>query len=102
MEGKFKNIAIKVVLIILCIPLFLLGDFLLNDFSTRYQVFLGLTFHVILGCTLMAGSVVYILFTIKIFFFQKEKKGNVQNHLFLKTIRKSLKQNKYFLKNEQL
>lgn len=84
MESKIKNTAIKVVLLLLCVPMFLLGDYLLNDYSTRYEVFLGSTFHIILGCALMASSVVYVLFIIKRFFFPKRKKRKHSKPVFLK------------------
>lgn len=83
MDSRFKNRVTKVVLLLLCVPMFLLGDYLLNDYSTRYEVLLGSTFHIILGCILMAIPVIYVLFIIKRFFFPKRKKRKRSKPVFL-------------------
>jgi hypothetical protein len=93
MEKKLRNKVIKAVLIILCIPLFILGKFLLNDLSTRYQVFLGPTFHVILGCTLMASSSVYFFYMMNKMLFRKRKRSRSSKPHFLKKEREKFHKN---------
>jgi hypothetical protein len=63
----------KVLIIISCF-VFAIGYYLLNVVSTWFEVPLGNIFYVIIGCTLMAASGVYIGYTIKIVYFTKKKK----------------------------
>lgn len=63
----------KVLIIISCF-VFAIGYYLLNVVSTWFKVPLGNIFYVIIGCTLMAASGVYIGYTIKIVYFTKKKK----------------------------
>ncbi|TDD97039.1 hypothetical protein [Flavobacterium cellulosilyticum] len=65
-----------------CFFIFGLGFYILDEISTWYEVPLGSTFYVILGCTLMASSGVYIIYSIKKIYFTKGKKRSKQ--LFLK------------------
>lgn len=77
-EGKKK----KLWLILASCFIFGLGYYILNEVSTWHEVPLGITFHVILGCTLMASSGIYIIYTIKKVFFTKRSKRT--KHIYLK------------------
>ncbi len=72
----------KLLLVIVCCFLFGIGYYILNEVSTWYEVPLGVTFHVILGCTLMASSGIYIVYTIKRLYFTKRAKRT--KHIYLK------------------
>jgi membrane protease YdiL (CAAX protease family) len=72
----------KLLLILVCCFLFGIGYYLLNEVSTWYEVPLGVTFHVISGCTLMASSGIYIAYTIKRLYFTKRSKRT--KHIYLK------------------
>ena len=50
----------KILLIFLSCIVFGIGYYFLNEVSTWFEVPLGITFHVIFGCTLMAVSGIYI------------------------------------------
>ena len=54
---------------------------MLNEISTWHEVPLGITFHVILGCTLMAVSGIFVIYTIKNVFFTKRSKRT--KHIYL-------------------
>ena len=60
--------------IVICIFIFLLGFYLLNEVSTWFEVPLGNIFYVLVGCILMASSGVYIGYSIKVLYFSKKKK----------------------------
>ncbi len=64
----------KIFLILVSCFAFGIGYYILNEVSTWYEVPLGVTFHVILGCTLMAISGIYVIYTIKKVFFTKRSK----------------------------
>ena len=77
---KTKRIQnIKIILI--CIVFFILGYYLLNHVSAQEEPFLGNTFHILLGCILMAISILIIGITVKKEFFPKKRKRT--NHVFL-------------------
>lgn len=71
----------KLLLILVSCFVFGLGYYILNEVSTWYKVPLGITFHVILGCTLMASSGIYVIYTIKKVFFTKPSKRT--KHIYL-------------------
>lgn len=71
----------KLLLIIVSCFVFGIGYYILNEVSTWYEVPLGITFHVILGCTLMASSGIYVVYTIKKVFFTKRSKRT--RHIYL-------------------
>lgn len=71
----------KILLIFISCSIFGLGYYILNEVSTWYDVPLGITFHVILGCTLMASSGIYIIYTINNVFFTKRSKRT--KHIYL-------------------
>ena len=64
----------KLLLILVSCFLFGIGYYFLNEVSTWFEVPLGVTFHVIFGCTLMASSGIYIVYTIKQLYFTKRPK----------------------------
>ncbi len=68
----------KLILIVVCCFLFAIGYYFLNEVSTWFEVPLGVTFHVIFGCTLMASSGIYIVYTIKRLYFTKRPKRTNQ------------------------
>ena len=72
----------KLLLILVSCLVFGLGYYILNEISTWYEVPLGITFHVILGCTLMAVSGIYVIYTINNVFFTKRSKRS--KHIYLK------------------
>jgi predicted membrane protein len=63
----------KQILVFIACIIFGIGYYFLNVVSTIFEVPLGNTFHVILGCTLMAMSGLYIIYTIKQLYFTKKK-----------------------------
>ena len=71
----------KLLLILVSCFVFGLGYYLLNEISTWHEVPLGITFHVILGCTLMAVSGIFVIYTIKNVFFTKRSKRT--KHIYL-------------------
>lgn len=71
----------KLLLILVSCFAFGIGYYILNEVSTWYEVPLGVTFHVILGCTLMSSSGIYVIYTIKTVFFTKRSKRT--KHVYL-------------------
>jgi uncharacterized membrane protein YczE len=71
----------KLVLILISCFVFGIGYYILNEVSTWFEVPLGNTFYVILGCTLMASSGVYIGYTIKKLYFTKKRKRTKRVYL---------------------
>ncbi len=71
----------KLLLIIISCFVFGIEYYILNEVSTWYEVPLGVTFHVILGCTLMAVSGIYVVYTIKKVFFTKRSKRTRHTYL---------------------
>lgn len=71
--------------ILFSIFIFGLGYYILNYISIMETPFLGNTFHIILGCILMATSLIFLGFNInKILLHKKRKKHHHHNHVFLK------------------
>jgi len=77
-DKKKKNL----LLILLSLLIFGIGYYVLEVISTGFDLYLGTTFYVILGCSLMASSGVFIIYTIKETYFKKKKKRVKQ--VFLK------------------
>lgn len=71
----------KLLLIFVSCFVFGIGYYFLNEVSTWFEVPLGVTFHVIFGCTLMAISGIYIGYTIKQLYFTKKSKRSHRIHL---------------------
>jgi len=71
----------KLLLILLSCFVFGIGYYFLNEVSTWFEVPLGITFHVIFGCTLMAISGIYIGYTLKQLFFTKKRKRTKRIYL---------------------
>lgn len=63
----------KLILVLLSCIIFGTGFYFLNVVSRQFEVPLGNTFHVIFGCTLMAISGIYIIYTVRQLFFTKKK-----------------------------
>lgn len=73
----------KLLLILVSALVFAIGFYILNEISTWYDIPLGNSFYVILGCTLMAVSGIYIGYTIKKMYFTKKAKRT--KHIYLDT-----------------
>jgi membrane protease YdiL (CAAX protease family) len=71
----------KLLLILVSCVVFGIGYYILNEVSTWFEVPLGVTFYVILGCTLMASSGIYIGYTIKQLYFTKRRRRT--KHIYL-------------------
>ena len=71
----------KLLLILVSCFVFGIGYYILNEVSTWFEVPLGITFYVILGCTLMASSAIYIGYTIKQLYFTKKSKRTKRIYL---------------------
>jgi len=71
----------KLLLILASCFIFVIGYYILDEVSTWYEVPLGVTFYVILGCTLMASSGIYIVYTLKKLYFTKRRKRT--KHIYL-------------------
>ena len=82
-SSKYRKIKrnLNIIIILICIVFFILGYYLLNHVSVMENPFLGNTFHIILGCILMALSTLIIVITVKKEFFPKKRKRT--NHVFL-------------------
>jgi uncharacterized membrane protein len=81
MSSRRERKKIKLLLILVSCFVFGLGYYILNEVSTWFEVPLGVTFHVILGCTLMAVSGIYIGYTIKQLYFTKRRKRTKRIYL---------------------
>lgn len=79
----------KLILIFISFIVFGIGYYFLNEVSTWFEVPLGITFHVIFGCTLMAISGIYIGYTIKQLYFTKKRKRSKRIYLDDTTDKKS-------------
>ncbi len=79
----------KFILIFISCIVFGIGYLFLNVVSGIFEVPLGITFHVILGCTLMAISGIYIGYTIKQLYFTKKRKRSKRIYLDDSTDKKS-------------
>jgi len=58
-----------------CVVVFGVGYYVLNHISNRENPPLGNTFHILVGCILMAVSALVLLVTIRKHFFPKKKKS---------------------------
>ncbi len=81
----------KLLLVLLSCFVFGIGYYFLNEISTWFEVPLGVTFHVIFGCSLMAISGIYIGYTLKQLFFTKRRKRTKHIYLDDTTDEKSIK-----------
>jgi len=79
----------KFILIFISCIVFGIGYIFLNVVSGIFEVPLGITFHVIFGCTLMAISGIYIGYTLKQLFFTKRRKRTKRIYLDDTTDKKS-------------
>ncbi len=75
--------------IVISIFLFGLGYYILNYISAQENPFLGNTFHIILGCIMMAVSGIFFFLSIKELFFSKKRKKS--NFVFLEKQQKNEK-----------
>lgn len=82
MSSRRDRKKIKLALILVSCFVFGLGYYILEVVSRKFEIPLGNTFYVILGCTLMAISALYILYTINYLFFTKRSKRT--KHIYLK------------------
>lgn len=82
MSSRKQRKTRKLILIVVCSFLFAIGYYVLNEVSTWFEVPLGMSFYVVLGCTLMACSAIYIIYTINKLFFTKKPKRS--KHIYLK------------------
>ena len=64
----------KLILVFISCFVFGLGYYFLEVVSRILEVPLGITFHVIFGCSLMAISGIYIVYTLKRLYFTKKRK----------------------------
>jgi hypothetical protein len=74
MSSRIEKRNRSLVLIIISLVVFGIGYYILDEVSTWFEIPLGNTFYVILGCSLMAISGVFVIYTIKETFFKKKKK----------------------------
>ena len=82
-EKRNKNLKIMAI----CVVIFGLGYYILNHISRMEKPFLGNTFHIIFGCTLMAISSLLFAYITKKQFFPKKRKRTKQ--VFLEDITKN-------------
>jgi hypothetical protein len=71
----------------ICLAVFGFGYYILNHVSRMEKPFLGNTFHIIFGCTLMAISSLLFAYITKKQFFPKKRKRTKQ--IFLEDITKN-------------
>lgn len=71
----------KLILVFISCFIFVIGYYFLEVISRIYKVPLGVTFHVVFGCTLMAVSGIYIVYTLKQLFFTKKRKRTKRIYL---------------------
>ncbi len=71
----------KLILVFISCIVFGIGYYFLNEVSTWFEVPLGITFHVIFGCTLMAISGIYIVYTLKQLYFTKNRNRSKRIYL---------------------
>jgi hypothetical protein len=81
----------KIILVLVSCFVFGIGYYFLNEVSTWFEVPLGVTFHVIFGCCLMAISGIYIGYTLNQLFFTKKRKRTKRIYLDSTTDEKSTK-----------
>lgn len=76
-EKRHRNFKIMV----LTLFFFGLGYYILNYISAQEKPFLGNTFHILLGCIMMAISAIFFSLSFKEIFFPKKRKKT--NPVFL-------------------
>lgn len=74
-----RNRSIKLLLISFIV--FIIGYYLLNDVATLENPPVGPIFHVILGCILMALSLLSVVILINKIFFKKKRSSSRQTFL---------------------
>ncbi len=89
MSSRTERRRKKLLLILVSCFVFGIGYYFLNEVSTWFEVPLGVTFHVIFGCTLMAISGIYIGYTLKQLYFTKKRKRTKRIYLDDTTDKKS-------------
>ena len=68
-------------IILICIVALFVGHYILNYVSAIEHPPLGITFNIVLGCIIIAVSLLTIFFTVKKQYFSKKKK--ITRHVFL-------------------
>ncbi len=68
-------------IIAFCIIAFFIGYYILNYVSSLEKPPVGATFNIILGCTIIAVSILILIFTVKRQYFPKKRKRT--KHVFL-------------------
>jgi hypothetical protein len=81
MSTRRERKKLKLLLIFISCILFGIGYYFLNEVSRIHEVPLGVTFHVVFGCTLMAISGVYIGYTLNQLLFSKKTKRTKRVYL---------------------
>ncbi|WP_298223556.1 hypothetical protein [Flavobacterium sp.] len=76
-ERKKRNNRI----ILVCIMAFFLGYYILNYVAALERPPIGATFNIVLGCTIIAVSILVLIYTIKKQYFPKKRKRT--QHVFL-------------------
>ena len=66
---------------IACFGAFFLGNYILNSIAALEHPPVGVTFNIVLGCTIIAVSVLMFIYTIKKQYFPKKRKRT--RHVFL-------------------
>jgi len=89
MSSRTERRRKKLLLILVSCFVFGIGYYFLNEVSTWFEVPLGVTFHVIFGCSLMAISGIYIGYTLKQLYFTKKRKRTKRIYLDDTTDKKS-------------
>lgn len=79
-ERKKRNNSI----ILVCIVAFYLGYYILNYVAALEKPPIGATFNIVLGCTIIAVSLIILLYTVRRQFFPKRRKRT--RHVFLDDI----------------
>lgn len=76
-ERKKRNNRI----ILVCIAAFSLGYYILNYVAALEKPPIGATFNIVLGCTIIAVSLLILIYTVKRQYFPKRRKRT--RHVFL-------------------
>jgi hypothetical protein len=72
----------KKIHIAICVIIFMIGYYFLEIVSKIFEIPLGNIPYVLLGCTLMGSSSVYMGYLVRIIYFRKKKKRT--RHFYLK------------------
>lgn len=68
-------------IMLFCIVAFFLGYYILNSIAALEHPPMGVTFNIVLGCTIIAVSALILIYTIKKQYFPKKRKRT--RHVFL-------------------